>query len=166
MLKKILVLLASILISSCSFAQDSPSAKPETVAERLGYPANSRLLIIHADDFGMMHTIDRAIMEALEQHWVTSASILVPCPWFPEVVHWAKEHPNADLGVHLALNSEWVTYRWGSSGVAVQQEDPVFWMKTATCLRPLSSLTHMPRWRTLASRPARRSTRRKRLAFT
>jgi chitin disaccharide deacetylase len=84
----------------------------QSIAERLGYPANSRLLIIHADDFGMMHTVNTAIEEAFENHWITSASILVPCPWFPEVAQWAKSHPDADLGIHLALNADWTGYRW------------------------------------------------------
>lgn len=94
------------------FAQQSPSQPSSTLAQRLGYPANSRLLIIHADDFGMMHTVDTAIEEAFENHWITSASILVPCPWFPEVAQWAKTHPDADLGIHLALNADWTSYRW------------------------------------------------------
>jgi len=84
-----------------------------TLQERLGYPANARLLIIHADDFGMAHSVDRAISTALENRWVTSASVMVPCPWFPEVAAWARKHPNADLGIHLVLDSEWTGYRWG-----------------------------------------------------
>jgi chitin disaccharide deacetylase len=88
-------------------------APEKTVQERLGYSASARLLVIHADDLGMNHSVNRAIFEALEKGWVTSASVLVPCPWFPEVVNWAKEHPDADLGIHQALNSEWTTLRWG-----------------------------------------------------
>lgn len=101
-----LVLVAPLL------GQQTPPKSAKTLAERLGYPANSRLLIIHADDFGMMHSVNTAIEEAFESHWITSASILVPCPWFPEVAQWAKTHPEADLGIHLALNSDWTSYRW------------------------------------------------------
>ena len=61
----------------------------------------------------MMHSINRAAFEALEKHWITSATILVPCPWLPEVAQFARSHPEVDFGIHLALNSEWPTYRWG-----------------------------------------------------
>jgi predicted glycoside hydrolase/deacetylase ChbG (UPF0249 family) len=110
--KGIVALLLSLLAFGAVQSQ-TQNPPPKSVAERLGYPANSRLLVIHADDFGMSHSVNRAIIEALENHWVTSASILVPCPWFPEAARWAKTHPEADLGIHLALNSEWTTLRWG-----------------------------------------------------
>lgn len=89
---------------------DTPS--PRSIPERLGYPATARLLVLHADDLGMAHSVNRATFEALEKGWISSSSILVPCPWFPEVVRWARDHPEADLGIHLALNSEWTSFRW------------------------------------------------------
>jgi predicted glycoside hydrolase/deacetylase ChbG (UPF0249 family) len=90
------------------------SAQPKTVAERLGHPADSKLLILHADDLGAAHSVDVASFAGLESGAVTSASIMVPTPWIAEVAAYARAHPNADLGLHLTLTSEWETYRWGS----------------------------------------------------
>jgi predicted glycoside hydrolase/deacetylase ChbG (UPF0249 family) len=101
-----------IVVLVLCLAMSAAAQTERNVAQRLGYAKDARLLVIHADDFGMDHSVDRAIEQALENHWVTSASILVPCPWFPEVVKYAREHPDADLGIHLALNSEWTSYRW------------------------------------------------------
>ncbi len=111
-------LAALLSLISLGWSSVANSRAALTVQEKLGYPADARLLVIHADDFGMAHSVNRAIFEAFENHWITSASILVPCPWFPEVVAWAKEHPDADLGIHLALNSEWKPFRWGPISAA------------------------------------------------
>jgi chitin disaccharide deacetylase len=90
------------------------SAQARSIAERLGYPAGSKLLILHADDLGVAHSEDIASFDALDRRAVSSASIMMPTPWVTEVAAYARAHPNADLGLHLTLTSEWQTYRWGS----------------------------------------------------
>ncbi len=87
------------------------AAAQSTLPQQLGYPAGARLLIIQTD-LGMMHAINRAGFEALERKLVTSATVLMPCPWFPEAAAFARAHPDGDYGLHLVLNSEWTPYRW------------------------------------------------------
>lgn len=104
-----LAVISAFLLSLTSTAP----AQTKTVAERLGYPADSKLLIIHADDLAVAHSVDAASFDALDKSAITSASVMVPCPWLNEVAAYAKAHPDADLGLHLTLTSEWKVYRWG-----------------------------------------------------
>src|SRR5438105_864696 len=89
-------------------------AQTKTIAERLGHPADAKLLILHADDLAVAHSVDAASFDALDRGAISSASIMVPTPWVTEVAAYAKAHPNADLGLPRTLTSEWATYRWGS----------------------------------------------------
>lgn len=111
-------LVASLLLI---FTATVARAQNKNVAERLGYPADAKLLIVHADDLAIAHSEDAASFDALEKNAVRSASIIVPGPWLTEVAAYAKAHPDADLGLHLALTSEWRTYRWSS----VESKDKV-----------------------------------------
>lgn len=89
------------------------TAQNREVLKKLGYPEDARLLIIHADDLGVTHSENMASIKALEMGPVNSASIMVPCPWFPEIAAYARESKKMDFGLHLTLNAEWKHYKWG-----------------------------------------------------
>lgn len=103
-------LLALLLVPSIALA--------ETWGEKLGFPAGKRVLILHADDIGMCYEANDAAKSYLDKGDIQSAAMMVPCPWFNEIANWYKEHPEHDLGLHLAMNSEWKWYRWAPSAGA------------------------------------------------
>src|SRR5258707_14669108 len=104
-------ILVSTIIGSTHRVQPQTTAK--TLTERLGYPRDAKLLIVHADDLGMAHSINTASIKGLETGLVSSGSLMIPCSWLPEISTYARTHPEADLGLHLTLTSEWSLYRWG-----------------------------------------------------
>jgi predicted glycoside hydrolase/deacetylase ChbG (UPF0249 family) len=83
------------------------------VLKHLGYAEDARLIIFHADDVGMCHGSNRALMDLTRAGMVHTGSVMAPCPWAPEILAYAHKEPELDLGVHLTLNSEWPKYRWG-----------------------------------------------------
>jgi predicted glycoside hydrolase/deacetylase ChbG (UPF0249 family) len=100
---------AAILLPACALE----GAERGSLAERLGYKATDKLLIVNGDDSGMCHAANVATIECLEKGLMRSATIMAPCPWFPEIAAYAKQHPDKDFGLHLCHTSEWGKYRWG-----------------------------------------------------
>jgi predicted glycoside hydrolase/deacetylase ChbG (UPF0249 family) len=81
-----------------------------SLAERLGYGPDARLLIVNADELGFCHAANVGVYEALRSGGASSASLMVPCPWGREA---AARYRGEDVGVHLTLNAEQELYRWG-----------------------------------------------------
>jgi predicted glycoside hydrolase/deacetylase ChbG (UPF0249 family) len=85
---------------------------PNPILKRLGFKSNDRLVIIHTDDIGMCHASIQAYCELFEYGIISSGATMVPCSWFPQVALVCRQNPKVDMGVHLTLTSEWITYRW------------------------------------------------------
>ncbi len=85
---------------------------PSDLADRLGLAPGARAVILNADDFGMCHAANTAIVDLLDAGRIDSATVMVPCSWSPEALAFAASRPDLDIGVHLVLTSEWSRYRW------------------------------------------------------
>jgi chitin disaccharide deacetylase len=107
-MKTLLIFLTGFAVAASWCCGQDP-----TYAERLGYPNGARVLILHVDDVGMSFDSNQGAMEAMTNGVATSCSVMMPCPWVPAYVHYLKQNPQTDAGLHLTLTSEWVGYRWG-----------------------------------------------------
>jgi chitin disaccharide deacetylase len=101
-------LLASLaLLAAACAPQGAPGQAPA------GAQPDGTYLLIRSDDAGMTHAVNMATKRLLETGLPVSVSIMFPTPWYQEIVEILREHPQAAVGVHLTLNSEWRHYRWG-----------------------------------------------------
>ena len=111
-----LILFSLLLLASCDNKNNSinvPQLDGKNWAEKLGYPVDSKVVMLHADDIGMCSEANEAVIPYLLNDQIQSASAMVPCPWFNDIADWYKKHPEMDIGLHLTLTSEWKNYRWG-----------------------------------------------------
>lgn len=92
-------------------AGQAPPAR--SLAERLGFSPTATILIVNGDDVGVSHAANQASIASLERGLMTSATIMVPAPWFPEIATYARTRPAADFGLHLVHTSEWKGVKWG-----------------------------------------------------
>jgi predicted glycoside hydrolase/deacetylase ChbG (UPF0249 family) len=85
-------------------------AETRSLASRLGHSDDSRLVIISCDDLGSCHGATVGVYKAIREGVATCASIMMPAPWARFA---ADEYNGEDIGVHLTLNAEHPSYRWG-----------------------------------------------------
>lgn len=78
----------------------------------LGYPDDARLLIINADDFGMCHAVNEAVLQSLQAGVVCSTTLMVPCPWAIHAMQLLAQNPSIPFGVHLTAIGDNPHYRW------------------------------------------------------
>lgn len=69
-------------------------------------------LIVRADDMGVTHATNQAVIESFQNGIVTAVEVIVTGPWFLDAVEMLREHPDLDVGVHLTLTSEWERLKW------------------------------------------------------
>ncbi|MFC1734727.1 polysaccharide deacetylase family protein [Candidatus Hydrogenedentota bacterium] len=82
------------------------------IQERLGFPADQKLMIAHIDDIGVCHSANHASFRALNMGIAKSGSLMMTCPWISEVARSFRDNPKWDLGIHATFNSERDNYRW------------------------------------------------------
>lgn len=103
-----LLLIYGLLLAGSAQAQWLVERQPLSLN---GGPGEIRLLI-RADDLGMSHSANQACLDVLTNGIARSAEVMAPTPWLPEALTELARLPDADVGVHLTLTSEWTKLKW------------------------------------------------------
>ena len=95
-------------------AGEPPAAgHPVRSSELLGFPRDARVLVINADDFGMYHAVNAAVIRSIEEGIASSCSLMAPCPAAPHAMRLLRQHPQIPFGIHLTLVCDTPSYSWG-----------------------------------------------------
>jgi chitin disaccharide deacetylase len=89
------------------------SAPSVWASNLLGFPTDARVLIINADDFGMYHAVNIAVVRSIEEGVASSCSLMVPCPWALHAMQLLRDRREIPFGIHLTLVIDVPHYRWG-----------------------------------------------------
>ena len=92
--------------------EEKAASRPTTWAQKLGFPADKKVVILHADDIGMCPEANTSAKRQMENDEIQSCAVMMPCPNAKAFIDWAKANLNEDVGLHLTLTSEWKTHRW------------------------------------------------------
>ena len=93
-------------------------------------------LLVRADDMGVAQSVNEACIKSYKEGIVRSIEVIVPGPWFLDAVRLLKENPGVDVGVHLALTSEWERVKWGPLTDAPSLVDADGYFRPMTKQRP------------------------------
>lgn len=74
--------------------------------------AKAQELVIRIDDMGALHSVNEASIDVYNNGIAKSVEVLAVGSWFPEAVKMLKENPGLDVGIHLAITSEWENVKW------------------------------------------------------
>jgi len=92
-------------------------------------PEKEVYLLVRGDDIGSSHAANIGCIESYQHGIMRSVELMPPCPWFPEAVKMLRENPGLDVGIHMALTSEWENIKWGplTDAPSISDEDGYFY---------------------------------------
>ena len=69
-------------------------------------------LVVRGDDMASSQASNEAVIRCFKDGVMRDVEVMAVGPWFPEAARLLRENPGLDVGLHLALTSEWENVKW------------------------------------------------------